>query len=85
MQRNWSQPRLAAAMVRVADECNRRVPEAATLANMISKWERGDRAPDQLYRHLLALALKVSVEDLGLDVDPDFRLHLPRRDAGAYG
>jgi hypothetical protein len=28
--------------------------------------------PDQYNRHLLAAALEVSVEDLGLEVDPDF-------------
>ncbi|MFF5085326.1 hypothetical protein ACFY36_50505 [Actinoplanes sp. NPDC000266] len=40
---------------------------------MLSKWENGHKVPSQYNRHLLAHALGVTVVDLGLWADPDFR------------
>ena len=47
--------------------------DPTTYANVkckISRWENGDRIPDQRTRRLLALALEVRPETLGLPLGP---------------
>ncbi|WP_432983312.1 helix-turn-helix transcriptional regulator [Dactylosporangium sp. CA-233914] len=39
----------------------------------ISRWETGRHTPDPYSRHLLAMALRVTVADLGLPPNPYFR------------
>lgn len=63
------QRQVARAMIEIGD----RYLGAASLdalVKMISKWEHDKIIPDQYNRQLLALALEVTVADLGLELDP---------------
>lgn len=55
--RGWSQLQLVAAIEVVAREQGHRLPKRESLLTMLSRWERGHRHPDPLYRSLLSSAL----------------------------
>jgi len=55
--RGWSQLQLVAAVEAVAREQGHRLPKRESLLTMLSRWERGHRRPDPLYRGLLSTAL----------------------------
>jgi hypothetical protein len=59
----------------------------ASLKTMISKWENGKLTASDCNPHLLAAALSIAVADLGLAVDPDFRIlvGVSAEDAGSIG
>jgi ribosome-binding protein aMBF1 (putative translation factor) len=71
MAKQWSQHQLAHRMIEVGAK-HRGSARLGSLLIMVSKWENGRKVPTQYNRHLLAATLEISVEDLGLDVDPDF-------------
>ena len=71
MAKQWSQHQLAYRMIEVGAK-HRGSARLGSLLIMVSKWENGRKVPTQYNRHLLAATLEISVEDLGLDVDPDF-------------
>jgi ribosome-binding protein aMBF1 (putative translation factor) len=71
MAKHWSQHQLAHRMIEVGAK-HRGSARLSSLLIMISKWENDRKEPNQYSRHLLAATLEISVEDLGLDVDPDF-------------
>src|SRR5690349_19439353 len=69
-QRGWSQSVLAFHFLVIAKKYRHAIRNDS-LTKMISKWE-GDRVvPDHFNRQVLALALSVTVEELGLALDPD--------------
>ncbi|MBO3736609.1 helix-turn-helix transcriptional regulator [Actinoplanes flavus] len=71
-KRRWTQLQLAQRICQIAP-AHGGTAEQHSLKTMISKWENGMKIPSQHNRHLLAVALGVTVEDLGLAHDPDFR------------
>lgn len=55
--RGWSQLQLVAALEAAARDGGHRLPKRESLLTMLSRWERGHRHPDPLYRGLLCTAL----------------------------
>lgn len=69
-RKGWSQYRLN---LRLQELCVAYGFGTATYDSIkveISRWENGHRIPDQRSRRLIALALDVRPEDLGLPLDP---------------
>lgn len=67
----WTYERLAAEMRIVAARHGlAELPES--LPNMICKWAGGRKLPSHTYRHLLAEAMGVTAEGLGMPVDPNY-------------
>lgn len=71
LARRWSQMQLVHRMREVAVE-HRGTATIASLLIMLSKWENGRKHPSQYNLHLVAASLEISVETLGLPIDPDF-------------
>jgi transcriptional regulator with XRE-family HTH domain len=72
MRRGWSQQRLARAIRLAAQRLDWPLPpNDDSLASMISRWERNRHLPDAVNRRLLATALDVPIEALGLTVNDD--------------
>ncbi|MEU7909320.1 helix-turn-helix transcriptional regulator [Actinoplanes sp. NPDC049118] len=71
MARQWSQLQLAHRMREVGAE-HRGTAALHSLLIMISKWENDRKHPNQYSLHLIAAALEIDVESLGLPVDQDF-------------
>ncbi|MFG2042250.1 helix-turn-helix domain-containing protein [Dactylosporangium sp. NPDC048998] len=69
-RKGWSQDQLN---LRLRQLCVQFGVDPTTYDNVkgkISRWENGKRIPDQHSRRLLALALDVRPETLGLPLDP---------------
>ncbi|MGI5238618.1 helix-turn-helix domain-containing protein [Dactylosporangium sp. CA-139066] len=69
-RKGWSQTRLNH---RLRELCEHFGFDPTTFEHVkvkISRWENGKRIPDQRSRRLLALALGVQPESLGLPLDP---------------
>jgi ribosome-binding protein aMBF1 (putative translation factor) len=71
MARQWSQLQLAHRMREVGAD-HRGTAALHSLLIMISKWENDRKHPNQYSLHLIAAALEIDVESLGLPVDQDF-------------
>jgi hypothetical protein len=71
-ERDWSQERLAQQMHLIGEQYGG-AAKVPSLRIMISKWEKERKIPNQRNRHLLAEALGIPVEHLGLERDPDYR------------
>lgn len=71
LARRWSQLRLAHRMREIGAE-HRGAATLHSLLIMISKWENDRKHPNQYSLHLIAAALEVDVQSLGLPVDHDF-------------
>ena len=71
LAKQWSQLQLAHRMREVGAE-HRGAAALHSLLIMISKWENDRKHPNQYSLHLIAAALAVDVESLGLPVDRDF-------------
>ena len=69
--RQASQQQLAVQMRLYAGKRGRAAAAVTSLKSMISKWEHDYAKPDENNRRLLAAVLQVTVQDLGLDEDPD--------------
>jgi transcriptional regulator with XRE-family HTH domain len=61
IERGWTQRELAERMILRSDD-----PQVAVVADVISKWERGEKGVSARYRALLAAVLGVSTDELGL-------------------
>lgn len=72
MGRQWSLQQLALQMRLYAGRRGDPAPAVSSLKPMISRWEHDKARPDEYNRRLVAAVLQVTVEDLGLDKDPDF-------------
>jgi transcriptional regulator with XRE-family HTH domain len=72
MSRRWSHMILAHRMREVAVGHGANA-SLASLKVMLSKWEYERKRPNEYDRHLLAEALGVNVEELGLCHNPDFK------------
>jgi len=71
LAKQWSQLQLAHRMREVGAQ-HRGAAALHSLLIMISKWENDRKHPNQYSLHLIAAALELDVESLGLPVDQDF-------------
>jgi transcriptional regulator with XRE-family HTH domain len=65
-ERGWTQQEVAEQLGRLA--WLERKQRVGVNADMVAKWERGDKKPNPLYRDLLCLLYGVSVEQPGLGI-----------------
>jgi transcriptional regulator with XRE-family HTH domain len=63
-ERGWTQQDVAEQLARLA--WLRRRERVGVNADMVAKWERGDKRPSPRYRELLCLLYSVSAEQLGI-------------------
>ncbi|MEV6924023.1 helix-turn-helix transcriptional regulator [Dactylosporangium sp. NPDC051485] len=69
-RKGWSQYRLNLRLRELGEAYGFGSATYDSIKVEISRWENGHRIPDQRSRRLLALALGVRAEDLGLPLDP---------------
>lgn len=70
--RGWSHPQLARRMYAIGLTYPGGSASPEALVTMQSRWENDHQVADERNRRLLAMALQVTVADLGLTEDPDF-------------
>jgi transcriptional regulator with XRE-family HTH domain len=78
LSRGWRQPQFARQMMAVAAEYEG-TGELSSLITQISRWEGNHIVPNEYNRRILALALGVTPADLGMTINPLYRLMRARR------